>query len=66
VLRSAQDDCFVWGIDPAAGRSAAEVDEFDLADGALQKAGTEALEFVNGVGGEAANLRIRQSECLGG
>ena len=38
-------------------QSAAQVDEFDLADGAFQKAGPKALEFLDRVGGEAADQR---------
>ncbi len=36
--------------------SAAEIDELDLADGAAEEAGAEALEFFHRVGGEAGDL----------
>lgn len=35
----------------------AEVNEIDLADGMIQEARAEALEFFYGIGSEAANLR---------
>src|ERR1035441_4023774 len=39
--------------------SAAQVDEFDLAGGLTEEAGAEALEFLDGIGGEAGYLRGR-------
>ena len=36
--------------------SAAEVDEFDFANGTAEEAGTEALELFDGVGGEAMDF----------
>src|SRR5271157_1454065 len=39
--------------------SSAQIDQLDLAGRAAQEAGAEALEFVDGVGSEAANLELR-------
>ncbi len=38
--------------------SAAEVDQFDFADGTAEEAGAKALEFFYGVGGEAADFGL--------
>ena len=39
--------------------SAAEVNQFDFAGGAAEKAGAEALELLNGIGSEATDLVLR-------
>ena len=45
---------------PLVRISAAQVHEFDLAGGAAKKAGTEALELLDGIGSEAADLILRR------
>src|ERR1700756_1755327 len=42
-------------ISAVFGASAAQVDQFNVADGTLEKARTEALEFIHRVGCEAAD-----------
>src|ERR1035438_5420738 len=53
-------------ISAGKGISAAEVDKLDAADGAAKKAGAEALEFLDGVGGETIEDGVRGVDGVSG